>query len=48
MGATLNIGGSNEKTVMEITKEILKAFGRTDDSTRWIEMVNDRQFNDAR
>lgn len=48
IGSIYNVGGSNEKTVKEITYEVLKAFGRENDWARWTKYVSDRDFNDAR
>lgn len=48
VGSIFNIGGSNEKTVKEITHEVLKAFGRDQQWTEWTKNVEDRSFNDSR
>jgi len=48
IGEIYNIGSVNEKTVNEITTEVLKAFGREDNRSRWTQHVSDRDFNDAR
>lgn len=48
VGSVYNVGGSNEKTVREITTEVLKAFGRSDNWSTWTKTVADREFNDFR
>jgi dTDP-glucose 4,6-dehydratase len=45
LGQTYNIGGHNEKTNLEITKTLLKFFGKSEDM---IVYVNDRQAHDRR
>lgn len=45
IGQTYNIGGHNEKTNLDITKILLKFFGKSDDM---IVYVNDRQAHDRR
>jgi len=49
IGEIYNIGGSNEKTVLEIAKEVLTNFGHNEtDFKNYINFVEDRAFNDFR
>ncbi|GBG24217.1 UDP-glucose 4-epimerase [Hondaea fermentalgiana] len=49
-GQTINIGGNEELSVLEIASAILDAFGRnkTPGQETWLNFVEDRKFNDTR
>mmetsp|Transcript_13674 Transcript_13674/g.26431 ORF Transcript_13674/g.26431 Transcript_13674/m.26431 type:complete len:378 (-) Transcript_13674:90-1223(-) len=49
-GQTLNIGGSQELSVMDISSAILDSFGRNSEEGRkkWVYFAEDRKFNDTR
>jgi len=47
-GETLNIGGNEEKSVLEIAEATLEIFGHLEDKEKYINFVEDRKFNDTR
>lgn len=48
IGETYNIGCHDEYSIMDITKKIIKLVKNTDDYSKWIEYVEDREYNDIR
>uniref|UniRef100_A0A7S3YWW0 NAD(P)-binding domain-containing protein n=3 Tax=Lotharella globosa TaxID=91324 RepID=A0A7S3YWW0_9EUKA len=48
VGEVYNVGTKEEISVLEVTKAIIKAYGRDKEEDKWIEYVADRTFNDQR
>eukprot|EP01038_Epipyxis_sp_PR26KG_P012124 gene12124-16231_t len=48
VGNIYNIGGSNERTNLEVTKDLIKLFGAQDREASLLTFVEDRVFNDLR
>jgi UDP-glucose 4,6-dehydratase len=48
VGHVYNLGGTNEKTVMQVTHDLIRAMGLADHKDELITYVEDRVFNDFR